>query len=150
MILLTPDFLRGIERAAEAAYPRECCGLIAGLEEKGGDIMVTRVRPSRNVATPERSDRFEIDPETRFRLMREIGEFDRLDGAAGERIVGHYHSHPDHPALPSAHDLEMAFEPDLFWLIVAVDKGRATDTAIHRLDPARQVFRQLGFKIKKD
>ncbi len=144
MISIPEDFLRRVRAAAEAAYPVECCGLFAGRRRHNGDIAVTRMRPSRNIADGGRPDRFEIDPVVRFGLMRDIGEFDRREGTNGERIVGHYHSHPDHPARPSAFDLEMAFEPDLFWLIVAVAGGRATATTVHRLDPTGRAFREIA------
>ena len=48
-------------------------------------------------------------------------------GASSERdgleIVGYYHSHPDHPAGPSAFDTEHAW-PWYSYLIVRVDRGR--------------------------
>lgn len=149
MISIPEDFLRRVAVAAEAAYPRECCGLFAGTRDDIGDIAVTRIRASANMATndpADRPDRFEIDPEIRFELMRDIGEFDRLDDTTGEHIVGHYHSHPDGPARPSAFDLEMAFEPDLFWLIIVVTDGRAAETTLHRLDPAAQAFKEIAFR----
>jgi len=148
VIFVPQKFLLRVNEEAKTAYPRECCGLFAGLpEDKNGDIAVTRMRASRNIAEDDRHDRFEIDPETRFELMRDIGEFDRIDGNAQgeERIIGHYHSHPDHPARPSAYDLEMAFEADLFWMIVSVEDGQATTTSIHRLDATRQQFREVAF-----
>jgi len=152
MISIPRAILKRIDKAAETAYPRECCGLLAGTHEDNGDISVTRVRPSRNIAGSDRPDRFEIDPETRFALMRDIGEFDRLengsDSARKERIVGHYHSHPDSPSRPSAYDLEMAFEPDLFWLIVSVENGRAAAAAIHRLDAASHAFQEIAFTTR--
>ena len=61
----------------------------------------------------------------RFRLLR------ALRGGT-ETMVGHYHSHPDHPPLPSPHDLAMAFEPDLVWVILAVEAGVAGGLAAFR------------------
>lgn len=148
MISIPRDFLHQINTAAAAAYPRECCGLLAGIRRENGDIAVTRVQASRNIASDDRPDRFEIDPETRFALMRDIGEFDSPDLDTlpdGERIVGHYHSHPDHPAKPSDYDLKMAFEPDLFWLIVSVMDGRAANTTIHLFDDTSRSFQEISF-----
>ncbi|HER25980.1 MAG TPA: M67 family peptidase, partial [Rhodospirillales bacterium] len=126
------------------------CGLLAGTGHINGDIAVTRMEPSANLADVSRSDRFEIDPEMRFRLMREIGEFDRLErdqvDPGQEHIVGHYHSHPDHPARPSATDLEMAFEPDLLWLIVAIAGGVVGETTVHRLDNTGRAFEKIPFR----
>src|SRR3989338_2594947 len=105
--------LDAVERAAESAYPEEACGLLAGRRDGGGGLVVTGFRGSANVATTDRRETFEVDPAVRFALMRE------LEGT-GEEIVGHYHSHPDHPPEPSAQDLEHAYEPALVWLITTV------------------------------
>ena len=70
----------------------------------------------------------------------------RLRGGA-ERMIGHYHSHPDHPASPSRHDLEMAFEPDLIWLITSVIGGRVADTAAHVPDRAAGGFRRIDLRV---
>lgn len=121
VLVIPTTLLDRIKEAAETAWPEECCGLLGGLRKPDGAIAVTRMAASRNVAEGDTRERFEVDPIVRFELMRELRH-------GPESIVGHYHSHPDHPGRPSEHDLEMAFEPDLVWLIVAVDAGRATGT----------------------
>jgi proteasome lid subunit RPN8/RPN11 len=128
-----------IAAAARTAYPEECCGLLVGRRLDDGSIVVSGIEPSPNVAAAaRRRDRFEVDPGLRLRLMR------RLAGS-GDAIVGHYHSHPDHPALPSAHDRAMAFEPDLVWVIVSVDARGATGIAAYAVDAAG--FRSLALHI---
>lgn len=134
-----PDPLRArILAAAEAAYPEEGCGLLAGRDAADGTSVVTRLAESVNVADGDRRRTFEVDPKVRFDLMR------TLEGdAGGERILGHYHSHPDHPAEPSATDLGMAFESDLVWLIVGVEAGRATALRGFRLNAAADGFEEI-------
>ena len=131
MIRLSLAHLQDIDGQAEAAYPRECCGLLAGVDDGPGRVRVTRVVQSPNVLVDEDGlggmDRFEVDAQVRFDLMRALH-------GSGERIIGHYHSHPDHPAKPSEHDLEQAYEPDLVWLITAVIKGHAGKTLAWRLN----------------
>ena len=117
-LILPKSLLEAIEDAAEKAYPEESCGLLAGRADEMGRVIVTRVRPSANVAGGDRRGAFEVDPAVRFALMRELA-------GTGEHIVGHYHSHPDHAPEPSARDLAMAFEPDFIWLITQVAGGRA-------------------------
>ena len=130
--------LRAVIAAGEAAYPAEACGLLVGRTE-GRGLLVTRVAASANLAAAEgRADRFEIDPRLRFQLMRELGE----DGP--ERLIGHYHSHPDHPARPSKTDRAMAWEPELVWVITAVTAGRAARTRAYRVDPGGGGFRALA------
>lgn len=146
MIRVPEPIVRTIEAAAEAAYPDECCGLLIGRDIEAGAIVVTNVAPSANVAAGNHADSFEVDPQVRFDVMRRLDVKNEKGGAA-ERIVGHYHSHPDHPPEPSARDLEMAYEPDLVWVIVAVDKGRAAAMRAHRLDEAAGRFREIELAV---
>ena len=138
MILFPRPLLKRIVDAAEAAWPGESCGLLVGRAVAAADIAVTAVEASTNVA-PGAGDRFEVDPQVRFDLMR------RLDGGP-DRIVGHYHSHPGHPAQPSDRDLKMAWEPDLVWVITAVEDGQAIHTTAHVLDGDGRQFRQVGLR----
>lgn len=136
MLLVPRALLKRIADAAEAAYPAECCGLLVGTG--GRHARVTRIAPSPNLAAG-RDDRFEVDPALRLRLMREL-----RDGP--EAIIGHYHSHPDHPAEPSATDLAMAYEPELYWLIAAVQGGQTIQIAAHRPDPSATRFRPVRLR----
>ena len=150
MIVVPRPLLKSICDLAEAAYPRECCGLLIGRGDRPATVTVTRIAESENVADGPGHDRFEVDPQVRFDVMRELGLI--ADGGAAvvvptaERIVAHFHSHPDHPAQPSQTDLDMAFEPEMIWLITAVEGGRAAQTTAHLLDPSLGRFRQLSLK----
>lgn len=127
MIVLPNEGRSAILSHAQSTYPDECCGLLAGHIDGGTVIRIERIVPSENVATVRRADRFEIDPQVRFDLMR------ALEGT-NQHIVGHYHSHPDGPAEPSATDRSMAFEPDLVWLICRVTKKTASPLRAWRID----------------
>ena len=128
MIIIGAAVLRRIEADSERRYPEECCGLLVGRLTADGSIEVLAAHASANGAEAARERRFEIDPALRFRLRRAL--------AAPETIVGHYHSHPDRPAVPSAYDRAMAFEPELVWLITSVAAGRAVETAAFRIADA--------------
>ena len=127
MIELPKPLLKRIVEAAVSSYPEESCGLLVGHARASGDLEVTRIEASPNLAEGDRRRCFEVDPKLRFDLMAE------LEGGS-ERIVGHYHSHPAESARPSKHDIEMAWEPDMVWLITAVRDGQAVETAAFRLD----------------
>lgn len=105
--------LAAIRAAARAALPLEACGLLVGPDAD----RVSRVEPAANVAA-EPARRFEIDPRQLLALHR------ALRGSA-ERLIGHWHSHPLGPPVPSACDREMAFDPDMVWLLVAPADGTA-------------------------
>ena len=130
MITIPENFLDFIRAEAEAAFPNECCGLLAGTKN-GSDKIVTRVVPSPNTlvdAIGSGHKSFEVDPKIHFDLLREL-----KDGP--ENIIGHYHSHPGEPALPSTHDIDSALEPEHIWLIMGVDEnGRAAGLGAFHID----------------
>ena len=75
------------------------------------------VRPLDNTTDCENADGgFSSDPTTTVRPRGAQPSADR-------ELVGFYHSHPDHPAVPSAFDLEHAW-PNLSYVIVSVRDGR--------------------------
>lgn len=97
--------------AAVAATPdRELCGLLFGTPQ-----WICRVQATDNVA-PRPRDSFEIDPRALFAALR-------TERAGGERLIGHYHSHPNGSAEPSPRDLAAA-EPGKLWLILGGAEAR--------------------------
>ena len=139
-VRLSPAQLQAIERAAEAAYPEEACGLLVGHAETGDTWQVNAVEASANVAEPPRTRRFEVDPKLRLRLERELREGPDL-------VVGVYHSHPNGSAAPSETDISMIFEPDMVWLITAVADGRAVATMAYKPTEDGAAFRPLGLDL---
>lgn len=126
-----------IRAAARAAWPQEGCGLLVG---QGG--RVDEVVPSANVAACGR-DRFEVDPRVRLALMK------RLRGTP-RRMVGHWHSHPDHPPVPSPTDLACAHERGLVWLICGVTGDGATELAAWRLAAGGEGFEPVALVVPKE
>jgi proteasome lid subunit RPN8/RPN11 len=103
-----------LRAAALKAYPRECCGLLVG--HGAAEVIVTGVIPAANLAD-DPAQRFLIDPQVQFDQLRALR-------AGPERIVGHYHSHPDGRAELSRHDRAMADDPEAVWVVMAVEDGR--------------------------
>ncbi len=139
-VRLTGDQSREIEAAAVAAWPAECCGLLLGNGGDGVPFAVTRIVAAKNVAEGGGRDRFEVDPQTRFDMERQVRGTD-------ERVIGHYHSHPDHPAEPSAADLARTFEPSLIWLIISVTGTGAGALRAWRLGTSGGAFDELELTI---
>lgn len=108
-----------LAKLAEAAFPREACALLVGRREQGRTTIL-RVAPMRNIA-PNPTHAFEIDPAGQIALRRELRE-----AGGEEKLIGHWHSHPNGLAEPSATDATMAFEPDLVWLIGALNADGQT------------------------
>lgn len=125
-----PEVLVGaIRRAGETAYPAECCGLIVG--RVAGEKEAVRVVPMANRRTDD-PHRYLIDPEDWRRVERELR-------AEGLEILGYYHSHPDHPAVPSAFDAAHAW-PWYSYIIVDVRAGRAGEPASWVLGDESRAF----------
>lgn len=110
VLQLGPGLRAQIEREAQAAFPRECCGLIEGARSSEM-ITASAFHPTGNVS--DERYRFEIDPADQFRILREAR-------ARGAEVVGCYHSHPNGVAEPSKCDRESAAEEGFVWLIVAL------------------------------
>ena len=123
------------------AYPEEGCGAMLGLDAPEGRT-VSRVVPLENARPDSRGNRYAIVPE---RLLA----VDREARAAGLEVVGFYHSHPDHPARPSAFDLEHAW-PHYSYLIVSVARGRAGETTCWRLAADRSRFEPEEIEAARD
>ncbi len=113
---------------ARAAYPHECCGFLLGPPSPdGGSVAVSELAPATNTRHDSPHDRYRIAPEEFVRVQREA---DRR----GLDIVGFYHSHPDHPARPSAFDRAHAWA-GYAYLIVAVERGTPRELLGWRLPP---------------
>ena len=141
MIRVTDQHLNTLKAEAGAAFPLECCGLLAGTVD-GKVISVTRTVPSPNVSTHSGRDHFEVDAKVRFDLMRD------LDESKLEQIVGHYHSHPNHSGEPSMTDLDMAFEPEMIWLIIPLQsKAKVDDIGAFRLDRELRTIESIDLEI---
>ncbi|MEN9933548.1 MAG: hypothetical protein RLZZ387_127 [Chloroflexota bacterium] len=107
MIVVLDDVRQAIASHAEQTYPNECVGLLIGRFE-GGRKIAEAALPAANTWTSDvaltdaeqdhsQRDRFYLDPRDYLRA-------DRAAQARGLDIIGCYHSHPDHPAVPSERD----------------------------------------------
>lgn len=133
MIAIGADSLEAIRRHGEADYPHECCGLLIGSFEASGAKVVDEIYPIGNAREEAaKRNRFLIAPDD---MMR--GE--KHARAKGLDVLGFYHSHPDHPAVPSAFDLEHAW-PVYSYVIVSVRSGRAEDLLSFELRSDRSRF----------
>jgi len=108
---IATEVLTALLDTAEAARDREICGLLFGSEGQ-----IARAEPATNVAERPQ-DTFEIDPRALIAALR-------AERAGGDKLIGHYHSHPNGSAEPSPRDLAAA-EPGKLWLIIGGGVARA-------------------------
>jgi proteasome lid subunit RPN8/RPN11 len=125
-----------IRREGEQAYPGECCGILAG--RTGNVKEVLRLVPALNRRTDD-PHRYLISPDD-LRLIEA-----RLR-SSGQEVLGFYHSHPDHPATPSAFDTEQAW-PWYSYIIVGVNRGRAAELASWVLVDDRSVMHPESIEV---
>jgi proteasome lid subunit RPN8/RPN11 len=128
-----------IRKHGEADYPHEACGLMGGRME-GERTIVRELVALPNTRSDSARNRYLIDPDA-FRRAQAS-----LDGE-GLEIVGVYHSHPDHPAEPSAFDREHAW-PRWSYVIVGVAAGRSGDMKSWRLSDDRAAFAEEPITVE--
>ena len=106
---------------AESEAPNECCGLLGGSKEGIEHIYRISNLPSDHpsiidLKVPgDRRFRYVMDPKeqiTAFKKMRQ----------SNTELRAIYHSHPHSPAYPSVTDIRLAYYPDVYYLIISLEK----------------------------
>jgi proteasome lid subunit RPN8/RPN11 len=130
VISLSRKLADAVMREGEAAYPYECCGLVLGrLDANDGREATSLLVVNNSREGEDKRRRFVIEPLDFLKAEREAAK-------KGLEVLGIYHSHPDHPALPSQYDLDHAL-PFYSYLIVSVAEGAAGDLFSYRLKDDR-------------
>ncbi len=120
MLRLRFDDYALLRAHGEETYPDECCGILLGLADAGGNE-VRKLMRAGNTRTDSAHNRYHISPV-------ELIQAQRLGRELGLDIVGFYHSHPDHPAHWSETDFAEAHWLGCSYVITAVEKGTASVT----------------------
>jgi proteasome lid subunit RPN8/RPN11 len=116
---LSESLVEEIRRQGEQAYPAECCGVLAGRMGEIKDVLQLVAMANRRTDDPHR---YLIAPDDLRRTTAALHE-------EGLDVLGFYHSHPDHPAAPSAFDVEHAW-PWYSYVILQVEAGHAREVAV--------------------
>jgi proteasome lid subunit RPN8/RPN11 len=126
---ITAAALEAIRAHGVQTFPDECCG---ALIEVGGVIVDAFALP--NTTTSGAARRFQIGPRD-YRASE--ARATELRGT----LAGFYHSHPNHPARPSQHDLEQAW-PNFSYVIISVNAAVPGDITCWHLKDDRSAFEQ--------
>ena len=110
---IAASVVASIRAEAERVYPHEGCGALLGSWRTG----ILEQVPITNRESEVPRTRFSVAPLDYIRIETEAD-------ARGLELLGFWHSHPDHPARPSATDRRYAWE-GLLTLVVAVETGRS-------------------------
>lgn len=142
MLSIAPTLLHAIEAHGEAAYPNEGAGLLLG-QADGEHKTLAAVLPIANRwVAEEQYHRFLITPEDMLRGETEAAR-------QGLDVIGIFHSHPDHVAVPSGFDRDWAL-PWYSYIITAVEKAKAVATRSWRLREDRSGFEEETLAVQPE
>lgn len=144
-----PQTLRAdMEAHAVDEYPNECCGYITGTDDPVS-WLVHRCRNIQNELHAQNPGRYPNDARTAYVFSAEdmehlfFGASDRPE----ERVIGFYHSHPDHPAYFSEKDRMEALvdwiQPEPFYLVISVLDGTAREMKAFSWSEQTRTFDEL-------
>ncbi|HUS13151.1 MAG TPA: M67 family metallopeptidase [Pyrinomonadaceae bacterium] len=132
-----------IARHAESDYPYECCGLLLGSFEAPGLKSISQIYAISNAREEQaKRNRFLIRPE-------ELLKGEQYAAERGLDVIGFYHSHPDHPAVPSQYDLEHAW-PVYSYIVMSVMAGVAGDLRSWEMESDRSTFTEEAIGSNTD
>lgn len=126
-VVLAEAVAGAIRQHGRQTYPHECCGALVG---RDGRIVEAFPLPNTTEEGPRR--RFLVRP-------ADYREAERRAASVGAELLGFYHSHPDHPARPSAYDLAHAW-PSFIYVILSVHQGEPAELTSWRLRDDRSAF----------
>ncbi len=132
---MAADAAEAIRREAARAYPAEGCGALLGPDEAA----VSEILPLANTEASAPRTRFTVSP------LDYLAAEDGAD-ARGLKLLGFWHSHPDHPARPSPTDRAYAW-PGLLTLVIGVERGDPGEMTAWDVPGQEEPFRQLELEI---
>ncbi|MGK0391011.1 MAG: proteasome lid subunit RPN8/RPN11 [Maribacter sp.] len=131
-VILSLDAIETIMEEGEKNFPNEACGFLYGTEKN--QRIIKKAIPVINSKEGDQKRRFAISA---FDYMK--AERYALDNDI--QLLGIYHSHPDHPAIASEHDLKVAM-PYFSYVIVSVLKGKADKVMSWKLKEEKREFQE--------
>ncbi|MDA8293541.1 MAG: M67 family metallopeptidase [Actinomycetota bacterium] len=108
MLSMTQDRYEQMVAHCLSGLPDEACGLLGGVAATGE---VTACYPTRNAAASAKV--YTVDPRDHLRA-------DRDAEAAGNAIIGVFHSHTHTDAYPSPTDVAQAPDPSWHYVLVSL------------------------------
>ncbi|WP_207493326.1 M67 family metallopeptidase [Aridibaculum aurantiacum] len=110
---------------AEKTFPDECCGFMAGKED-GEERIITAILPVINSKEGDKKRRYLVSPMD-YMKAEQWAEDNNL------QLLGIYHSHPNHPSVPSEHD-RVAAQPYFSYVIASIMDGAFANIQSWRLN----------------
>lgn len=114
---------------AVKTFPDECCGFLFG-KTSTGSRSITKIQAVINAKEGDKRRRFVISAKDYLRA-EQFAEENNLE------LIGVYHSHPNHPAIPSEHD-RVAAQPFFSYIILSVMNNEFDHVRSWRLNEQQQ------------
>lgn len=128
-IRIEPKALDAMIRDTVNGYPDECCGFFFG-RETANQRIITDVLIVHNAKEGDKRRRYLIAPKDYLKAEQYADEH-------GLTLLGVYHSHPDHPAVPSEYD-RVAAQPYFSYIILSIRSGGFADIRSWQLNDEEQ------------
>jgi proteasome lid subunit RPN8/RPN11 len=134
MIVIESRPLTEMKTHALTTFPDECCGFLYGNEQSDSRV-ITKIWKVNNSKSGDKKRRFEISGKDYMLAEKFAIENEVL-------LLGIYHSHPNHPAIPSEHD-RVAALPYFSYVILSVKDGTIDHTRSWRLNDISQFEEEI-------
>ncbi len=135
MLSIPKQFYEAMIQQAQAEYPNECCGLLAGKDGR-----VTQIYKMTN--TQHSPINYLMDPREQFVAFKEMR-------TRGISLLAIYHSHPHTQAYPSKTDVRLAYYPEAAYLILSLqDKMKPVLNAYRISSNNEGTITQEPFEIR--
>ena len=100
LLSISKELAERIRAHGAETYPHECCGALLGRDNEPREILGLFPLINRRDDSPQ--NRFSV-------TAQDVLDAEKSARRQGLDVVSWYHSHPDHPARPSAYDRDHAW-----------------------------------------
>ena len=144
MIHIEDKALEEMFEDALHGFPFECCGFLFGNEDENIRSIISILRVT-NISKEDQRRRFSISS-TDYLQAENYADVNNLS------LLGIYHSHPNHPALPSETD-RLSAQPYFSYLIISILNKKISHVRSWKLNEHNQfdeeLISQYSLKLKK-
>ena len=130
-LIIEPTAAETMKQHAIKDFPDECCGFLYG-RESDEERIITAAVPVENKKEGDKKRRFEISGIDYMKAEQHALK-NKID------LLGVYHSHPQHPAIASEHDLKQAM-PFFSYVILSVMDREIDDIKSWKLNKENNAF----------
>ena len=99
--------------------PNEACGILSGGKDLAENFFAMR-------NTDESPLSYLMDPQEQFHVMKHIRE-------RKEELLVIYHSHVASPAYPSSKDVQLAFYPGVYYVLISLQDPSRPEVKAYRI-----------------